>query len=36
MSYLQKFANFNLPTCIWRLHWGWPGLSFAEISASEN
>ena len=23
--------TFNLPTCIWRLHWGWPRLSSAAI-----
>jgi len=30
-SYSSKIANFNLPTCIWRLRWGWRRLSFAEI-----
>jgi len=30
-SELSKVANFNLPHCIWRLRWGWPRLSFAEI-----
>jgi len=34
-SYLSKVTNFDLPTCIWCLRWGWPHLSthlsFAEI-----
>ena len=36
--FVPKVANFQLlhlystyPTCIWRLHWGWPCLSFVEI-----
>ena len=36
--FASKVANLQLPhlhltypTCIWRLHWGWPRLSFAEI-----
>jgi len=30
-SYQRKIINFNLPVCIWRLHWRWPRLSFTEI-----
>jgi len=36
--FVSTVANLQLlhlhltyPTCIWRLHWGWPRLSFAEI-----
>jgi len=41
--FASKVANFQLPhlrlsypTCIWRLRWGWPRLSFAEIFSNRK
>ena len=28
--------HLTYPTCIWRLHWGWPHLSFAEIFSTRK
>ena len=39
-SYSESFAEsrqfLTYPTCIWRIHWGWPHSSFAEIFGIRN
>jgi len=35
-SYVSKLVDFNYPTCIWRLRWGWPVRILPRSSALEN